>query len=168
VQDDSSLKTEKHFLFHYATKMLVERISWYADDNKPKGQTGHTKLIFSQRRQLKLERLNEHFRKLYQAHQEGMPNSSIRWNVLDRSLVEIKDHDSLPGLQVADAAVSSVAQAVELSPYDTTEHRYVKMWREHYYRSGQRCQGYGLKIFPKLPNDLPWDANRFHWLHHFK
>lgn len=161
VRKDSTLSQKKHALFQYTAKLLVERISWYCDDHlKP----GPVRLVFAERGQLDPDRLTSYFRRL-KAHGG---NHSIRWNVLDPSAVEVVPCAKLTGLQVADAAVSSVEQALELSLHSTTEHRYVKLWKHRYYRSGITCEGYGLKPFPAWPKEKPLIDHRLHWLRHFK
>jgi hypothetical protein len=160
VRKDSSLSQKKHALFQYTAKLLVERISWYCSDHmKP----GPAKLVFAERGQLDRDRLVSYFRRL----KTHGGNHSIRWKVIDPEAVEVVPASKFIGLQVADAAVSSVEQALELSWYSTTEHRYVKMWKSRYYRSGVTCSGYGMKAFPNWPKENPVD-NRMHWLRHFK
>jgi hypothetical protein len=117
VKKDSSLSQKKHALFEYTAKLLVERVSWYCDDHlKP----GPVKLIFAERGQLDPDRLIAYFRRL----KRYGGNNSIRWRVIDLSALEVVPCAKLTGLQVADAAVSSVEQALELSRHSTTEHRY--------------------------------------------
>jgi len=161
VKKDSSLSQAKHALFEYTAKLLVERISWYCDEHlKP----GPVRLIFAERGQLDPDRLIAYFGRL----KRYGGNHSIRWNVVDPKALEVAPCAKLTGLQVADAAVSSVEQALELSWHSTTEHRYVKMWKGRYYRSGVVCGGYGLKAFPNWPKENPLIDHRLHWLKHFK
>lgn len=161
VKKDSSLSQKKHALFDYTAKLLVERISWYCGDHLNPGQA---RLIFAERGQLKLERLVAYFRRLKQYG----GNHSIRWGIIDPSRIEVAPTSAHTGLQVADAAVSSVEQALELSRFSTTEHRYVKMWARRYYRAGITCEGHGLKAFPTWPKEKALIDHRLHWLRHFK
>ena len=61
VRKDTSLSQEKHALFEYTAKLLVERISWYCDDHL---QPGTVKLVFAERGQLDPDRLVAYFARL--------------------------------------------------------------------------------------------------------
>lgn len=160
IRATTALAGQSHILFQYATKLLVERISWYC---RERSDSGPVALIFAERGQLKVKRITSYLEHL----EETRRNSNIRWNVINPNMVEVVPCAQLTGLQVADAAVSSVAQALELSRYSTTEHRYVKMWRYRYYRKDGICNGYGLKVFPKWPYEERLIDHRFHWRRHF-
>jgi hypothetical protein len=164
IPEESALRKNKHYVFHYATKLLVERVSWYCRDHKEETR-GVAKLVFSERGQLSEERLRTHFDKLKDG---GKAKSAISWPNIDLDSIEIKRHRDLAGLQIADAVVSSLEQAMELSIHSTTEHRYMKILRGNYYRRNNRCSGYGLKFMPGKPDDDPWEPDRLHWTHHYK
>jgi hypothetical protein len=159
---DSSLSTEKLALFRYTMKLLVERISWYSDETPSQRTPRRAKLIFAERGQIDLDRIKGTFAKL---RRDG-GNHSIRWHALDLEETEAVPAGKHTGLQVADAAASSVGEALELTFHSMTEHRYVKMWRDKYYRRNGQCDRYGLKAFPHWPPNDP--TGRQHWLHHFK
>jgi hypothetical protein len=95
--------------------------------------------------------------------------NSIKWNVIDVEQIEMRPHDSLPGLKIADAVASGCAKAIEWSPSYNTEHRYIKILKDRFYRHQGRCSSYGMKI---IPSDMATrEGNqahqRFHWLRHF-
>jgi hypothetical protein len=171
--DNTALRGKAHYLFDYSTKLLIERISWYCA-NHP--QPGVVKIIFSQRRQLKLDRIKAYIRRLHMlTHLRvgGVPafdaRNSINWSVIDTNRIEMRPHDSLPGLKVADAVASGCAKAIEWSPSYNTEHRYIKILKDRFYRHRGRCSSYGMKI---IPSDMATrEGNqahqRFHWLRHF-
>lgn len=80
--------------------------------------------------------------------------------------------DSLPGLRAADGIVSGFAKAIEWSPSYNTEHRYVKIMKDKFFRYGwlNKCQRYGVKFVPDDAHskDDPRVKERFHWLRNFK
>lgn len=173
IREDAALRTGKHMLFDYCAKLLIERISWYCDRHKGRDQ-GLAEIVFSYRRQLKIERIQR-----YLLHLRGMTDfyaespvprearNDIRWNVISPGMIDVQPHDSLPGLQVADAVVSSCARAVEFSRFSTTEHRFVKILRPVFWTYGLRCRSYGIKFVPAFPTDEPGEPKRFHWLRRF-
>lgn len=171
---EAALRNKKHYLFDYCTKLLIERISWYCANHKAPGPA---EIIFSRRGQLNLERIRayiRHLSMLTHLSSGGIrifeAKNSIKWHVIDTNRIDMQPHDSLPGLQIADAIVSGCAKAIEWSPSYNTEHRYLKIIKDRFYRHNGRCTSYGLKM---LPADLParehnQPRQRFHWLHHFK
>lgn len=171
VPDDAAIRNRKHYLFDYSCKLLFERISWYCDEHP---ERGNVKIIFSHRRQLKLERLRAYLHRLSDGDLAGsehpdLVKSSIRWRVVDLDMLDVKEHDSLPGLRAADCLASGCARAVEYSKSNNTEHRFVKIFKRKFYKRGTRTLSYGLKFMPKnaTEKDDPLGSSRFHWLHHF-
>ena len=79
-----------------------------------------------------------------------LAKNSIRWGVIDLTLMEMQPQDSMPGLQIADAVVSGCARALEYSPSRTTEHRYIKTMRSRFYRYRGRAISYGIKFVPPI------------------
>lgn len=85
----------------------------------------------------------------------------VDWTTLDPEQIEAHSHDSLMGLQIADAVATSFFYAVERSRHGFTEPRYAEMLRPVVYRSAGKYMGYGLKFWPReaerLPElDQPW------------
>jgi hypothetical protein len=175
IDVEAALRKEKHYLFNYCSKLLLERVSWYCEANSPNS----ARVIFSRRRSLSLRLFREYLQRMRDTSKitsRGVPifksTTSIRWNCIDPESVDMQEADSSPGLRVADAIVSGCARAVEWSPSYTTEHRYVKILKDRFYRSGwrSRCQSYGIKFIPDDAADRcfdPSEPNRFHWLKHF-
>jgi hypothetical protein len=176
MSDGAALRTQKHYLFDYAAKLLIERISWYCDENHAPFEDGSVRLIFSDRRQLKLERLQGYLAKLKTASGiaaqfgiEEWAKNSIRWNCIKADAMEVQPHDSMTGLQIADAISSASTKAVEWTAHQTTEHRYMKILAPRFYRRKGKCQRYGIKFIPDiLPEENPFFPDRFHWLKHFQ
>lgn len=96
-------------------------------------------------------------------------NNNIRWSAIDLDLIEAAPMKNHTGLQVADVVAGSVEKALELSLHSTTEHRYIKLLRRRFYRRDDKCDGNGLKVFPRWPEADPFElSNRLHWLRHFQ
>lgn len=76
--------------------------------------------------------------------------------------IEARTHDSLMGLQIADAVASSHYMACELSPHGFNESRYVQMLTRVLYRHERRALGYGLKFWPRDADEC--SEPHFEWL----
>jgi hypothetical protein len=174
VPDNAAIRTRSHYLFDYSAKLLIERISWYCDEHPNRGSA---KIIFANRHQLKIDRIKNYLR-----HLSGLTGvfggmdipelarNTIRWNRINIDDVEVSTPDELPGLRCADTLVSSFTNAIEWSRSHNTEHRYVKMLKDKFYRRNNQCVSYGIKFMPaNAPdNDGPQVRPRFHWIHHFR
>lgn len=162
---DSPLRNQRHLLYQYTAKMLIERVSWCANEHKGE-RPATTKLLLAERGQLRMARLLGYLDTLKTSGR----NHNIRWSAIDVDLIEVAPFRDHTGLQVADVAAGSVEKALELSRHSTTEHRYIKLWQRRFYRRAGQCNGNGLKVFPAWPDeaDDPFTPNRLHWLKHFE
>lgn len=175
MPQQAAVRAQKHYLFNYCAKLLLERVSWFCAANSKEPAN----IVFSQRRKLSIKLLREYLAHLRDAPRVtigGQPifdnKTSINWGAIDPERVDMQPADSLPGLSVADGIVSGFAKAIEWSPSYNTEHRYLKIMQNKFYRYGwlNKCERYGVKFIPDnapLKDDI-WERERFHWLRHFK
>lgn len=169
ISSQAAARNRSHYLFDYATKLLLERISWYCDEHPSRGSV---QIIFSRRGQLNLDRINRYLERLIDltviSEEHRLPiiaRNSIRWGIVRPDSIDAQPHDSMAGLRIADAVASGCASAIEWSPALTTEHRYLKMLKPKFYRKGARCLGYGIKFIPDSAPDQedPFAKQRFHF-----
>lgn len=138
---------DAHLLYRYATRLLLERVSWLCRDNKIKGdQDGTADLIFSNRSAMSYEELRDYLNFL----QFGSPamNCRIEWPVIIPENVRAVNHDQLAGLQIADAVASGTYSALNLNKYSECEPRYFELFQSRLYRHGGKALGYGMKFWP--------------------
>lgn len=160
ILDREKFQSERHLLYRYVARYLLERVSWLCRDTR--ADTSHTtKVIFSNRSCMSYESLREYMRTL--RGRSGDFGVRVDWTTLDPEQIEAHSHDSLMGLQIADAVATSFFYAVERSRHGFTEPRYAEMLRPVVYRSAGTYMGYGLKFWPReaerLPElDQPWLA----------
>lgn len=162
VPNQTALRDQSHYLFNYCTKLLVERISWVSRD---KGAAGPTQIILSDRGQLRLQTIRDYMDRLKRSGR-----SSIDWSYVRSDLIDRGSPAKYPALRVADVVASGCARAIEYSPSQNTEHRFVKIMRPRFYRSRGRAISYGIKFFPdqvEIDEGTP-SAARLYWLHHFR
>ena len=163
-------------MYYYASRLLLERISWYCRDNPTttrKTEDGTAKIIFEHRKKLSYDDLRYYFRILRtqikvtaKFEVELAKDVQIHWPVIKDDQIEAASKGKFAGLQIADCIAGGLRAALEFTPYKYTEHRYAKMLRPNlYFRSG-KCRGYGLKFFPELPAKPP---ELLHWIEkHYK
>lgn len=137
-------------LYHFAVRLLVERLSWYCRDHKRKEDAGDGSLhlVLSNRATLDYGALRDYLGYLetnrvalgYQAAPGIVRPDQFETYTAGRRI----------GLQLADAVASSYFYAVEPSPYGLTEDAYARLLLPRAYRhQGTQVWGYGVKVMPR-------------------
>lgn len=138
---------DAHKLYRYATRLLIERVSWLCKDNTREGDAdGVCDLVFSNRTAMSYEELRDYLTFL----RDGPPSAKchIDWSAIDPDMVRAVNHDQMAGLQIADAVASGIYYALNLNPYGMAEPRYLELMHTRIYRHRGRCHGYGVKFWP--------------------
>lgn len=156
-------------LYFYATRLLLERISWFCRDfDNRRFQNGPpARIIFEHRRRLSYDRLKDYIDVLNQMARTDdwlrMLNNAVRihWPLINRDNIEAAQKHQYAGLQIADLLAGSLRTALEPSRYGETEHRFAKTLEPLVYRRNGNCLSYGLKFFPEPP---PTGGNASHWI----
>ena len=147
ITEPEKFQNEAFRLYRYATRLLVERVSWLCRDTRKDNEgDGSCELIFSNRSAMSYEELRN-----YLLHLKDKPgiDARIDWNAIRPQQVRAVNHDQLAGLQIADAVASSLFFAVNLTQYSEVEDRYFRMLRPTIYRHAKTGElGYGLKFWP--------------------
>ncbi len=146
------------YLYHYSLRLLLERASWFVDDNG-----GTMKVTLSNRAHLRLNDLQSYLRLL-----QGSDNFQGR-PVFAPDELTVTRPELRKGLQIADSFASATLNAFDANQFGDTEPRYLGRLKDRLYRYGvdQRLSGYGLKIFPSDPNTLRLAAEKHRWLEEF-
>lgn len=158
IKEPEKFQTESHRLYRYATRLLLERVSWLCRDQQRDGEgDGTAEITFSNRSAMSYDDLRgylEHLRETAEAR-----DIRVEWSVVRPERVKAINHDQLAGLQIADAVASGIYFAVNLNQYGETEDRYLQHLAPTFYRHKKVVLGYGLKFWPEdldsLGNDLP-------------
>jgi hypothetical protein len=136
--------TDKHQLYHYMCRYLIERISWLCRDFRPlvpEGD-GRVKLVFSRRRAMNYQDFQNYMQILQNADTE------IHWPVIDIPGIEAHDHGNRYGLQIADVATSGLMAALEPDYYGNVEARFARSLKPRVYSRNGNYMSYGTKMFP--------------------
>jgi len=147
IQEPETFQAQKHQLYRYACRLLLERVSWLCRDHRIKDRgDGTAEIIFSNRGQMSYDDLRNYLCKLRDKPAGGGVN--IEWSVVDPARVSAIQHSQMAGLQVADAVASSAYAALNPNQFGDTEPRYLFELLPVCYRHEGKLLGYGLKFWP--------------------
>lgn len=141
-------------LYNYCTRYLLERVTWLIGD-----QHGKANLIFENRTNTSYSNLERYIQEI--TNQKG---NKIRKNVI-QSFKPIAKGQS-KNLQLADAVVSSLFQALEVNKLGLYESSYIEKIKPFIYKRDGNYSSYGLKLFPKPITDLIL-LDEYHWMNQF-
>lgn len=145
IPSPENFQQEKYSLYRYASRLLLERVSWFCRDHKKVGDgNGFAELIFSNRSAMSYEDLRSYLHKL---KLEADKDVRIDWSAINPELVSAINHDQLAGLQLADAVATSIFYAVHKNQYGENEDRYLKLIGSKIYRHEKQIEGYGMKFW---------------------
>ncbi len=145
IPEPEVFQQQKYSLYRYATRLLLERVSWFCRDHYKNGHgDGSAELIFSNRSAMSYDDLRNY---LEQLKADKVHDVRIDWKVIHPTLVSAVNHDQLAGLQLADAVATSAFYAVHKNQYGEQEDRYLKLIAPIIYRREGKLDGYGLKFW---------------------
>lgn len=152
--------TEKHVLYRYATRFLLERVSWYCRDHR-RDAVQKARFVFSNRANMSYDDLRAYLELL--KNRTGFFDVRIDWSVVDCSHVVADQHQRLMGLQIADAVASGM-YGVERSRQGFIEPRYAQMLKPTVYAYRGKHIGYGMKIWPRVARQLISEYPELAWI----
>lgn len=142
---------KRGYLYNYATRFLVERLTWMAEDHDRA-----VNLYFEHRATTSYTDLQHYLQRI--ANDQGATIKRGR-------ICEVRPVEATrKGAQVADFYVSAAAEALEPTLSGYTEEDYLLRVSHQLYRHPQRSLiGYGFKVFP--PESL--NEERYPWAREF-
>jgi len=146
ILEPEKFTSEPHLLYRYATRYLLERVSWLCRDHRRKSDD-MARILFSNRSCMSYTDLRAYLQLLKDKTNDL--DVRIDWSTFDPKDVEARTHDALMGLQIADATASAFYMACELTPQGFNEPRYANMLKSVVYSHEQQFIGYGLKFWPR-------------------
>jgi hypothetical protein len=158
---DVATFTQKYLLYRYATRLLLERVSWFCRDHRRENDEGDgtVDVIFSNRRNMSYEDIRTYLDVL-----KARGDTKIDWSVVRREQVCSLPHDQRRGLQIVDAVASSYWYALNPNAYGHTEDRYARILHPLAYANRRKHAGYGIKFFPGEAEALVAAESRFAWV----
>ena len=150
IYEPEKFQNTKYLLYRYATRMLLERISWLCRDHRrPCEGSGFADVIFSNRSNMSYEEIRDYLRLLLKQSVDDPNKIQLDRTVIDPARIQSIEHSKLAGLQVADAVASSLHFAVKRNLYGETEPAYLPHLKRTFYRHGDQVLGYGIKVWPE-------------------
>jgi hypothetical protein len=133
-------------LYFYATRILLERISWLCRDavNRHKDGDGICKVIFSNRTNMSYDEMRDYLTLLQNRSEEI--DCRIDWTAIRPDQVASLHAHKSKGLQIVDAVASGFFSAFEPDRFDNIEDRYAKTLLPLAYRHKDKLNRYGVKI----------------------
>jgi hypothetical protein len=139
-------------MYLWALRLLLERVSWYAQDR----QKQDVLMTFSHVQGFKVGKLTA-YRSALEKQREG-EDMTIDWGLFDAHRFVVASPKTVDLLQVADIAASSIFQAVE--PERNGPACLDALKSKIYRRPPRLITSYGLKVFPdraiKPTGELHW------------
>ena len=150
ISEPETFQNQKYLLYRYATRMLLERVSWLCRDQRRAGEgDGFTEVIFSNRSNMSYAEIRDYLRLLRQQSEVNPQQVQIDQSVIDPDRIRSVDHAKLAGLQVADAVASGLHFAVKVNKYGESEPSYLPHLKKSLYRHNGQVLGYGIKVWPE-------------------
>jgi len=150
IAEPEKFQNDKYLLYRYATRLLLERVSWLCRDHRRPGEgDGLTDIMFSNRSNMSYEEIRNYLRLLLQRAAANPESVQLDPTVINPEHITTVEHSKLAGLQVADAVASSAYLAVKRNRYGETEPSYLNLLSATIYRHKRVALGYGLKVWPE-------------------
>jgi hypothetical protein len=150
IAEPETFQNTSYLLYRYATRLLLERVSWLCRDQRRTGEgDGFAEIIFSNRSNMSYEEIRAYLRLLLQQSEANPQQVQLDRTVIDPERIRSVEHSKLAGLQVADAVASGFHFAVKVNRYGETETGYVPHMKKAIYRHKGEAMGYGLKVWPE-------------------
>lgn len=161
---------QRYRLYFYATRYLIERISWLArDQHKAEkwGGNGTVELLFSNRQGMSYEEMKEYLL-LLKKQKEAGKDVQIEFDLIPLDAMQTNTPGRSMGLQFADAAAGAFFNSLERDNYGNTEPRYLQTIAPVLYRRSGLLIWYGLKIVPREATVNLADEKTLKWLKEIK
>ena len=150
ITEPEKFQNTKYLLYRYATRLLLERVSWLGRDQRRTGEgDGFTEVVFSNRSNMSYDDIRAYLRLLLKQSEANPQQVQIDRTVIDPERICSVEHSKLAGLQVADAVASGFHFALKVNRYGETETGYLPHLKKSIYRHKGEAMGYGLKLWPE-------------------
>lgn len=154
---------ERFRLYFYASRLLLERVSWYCRDHRTPHTAGDgsADVRFSTRGGMRYDEFCTYLNTL--KIKSRFDEVRVDWNVIKAKQVTALS-PKLMGMQIADAIASGFFFGTQLNRYGFAEDRYARMLKPVMYQHLGRYNGYGLKIWPKEAEEMAKKQSHMAWL----
>lgn len=154
-------------IYHYASQLILERISWICRDaDKIDAEPDpRCRILFSERQTLRADRFIEYSERILA--NKGKRQSRVEARHIDLALVSDRPHKDCPSLRVADFIAASFGAALETNrSLGITDDRFIVNLMPAAYRPKvKKVWSNGVKLFPPEAETETTllDEDRFRW-----
>lgn len=150
ILEPEKFQNESYLLYRYATRLLLERVSWLCRENRIEGEgDGFTDIIFSNRSNMSYEKISEYLNNLIEQSNYNPQQIQLDNSVIDPLRIQAIDHSKMSGLQAVDSIASGFFSALNFNRYGETETSYLLHLKKVIYHHKNIKIGYGLKFWPE-------------------
>lgn len=161
---EERLRRDRNRLYQYASKLLVERISWICEAiHKPNAPGRLCRIVFSQDKSRSYTDFREYVTRL--SNNRDRYKTSIYWDHIHPELIEDTPFKKHTGLLLADYHASAMGFACERKSHGQYDERFARILGESILKSPQGgTLGYGYKFWPQEAEALYHKDERFRWM----
>jgi len=150
IKEPEKFQNEKYLLYRYATRLLLERVSWLCRGHRIDGEgDGSCDIVFSNRSNMSYQEIRDYIQHLLDQSGSMPQEVQIDDNTIRTDQIRAIEHSKLAGLQAADAVASSMHYAVKRNRYGEAEPAYSQLLAKTFYRHKSILHGYGIKLWPE-------------------
>jgi hypothetical protein len=149
--------TPRQYFYNFCLRLILERVTDYCYRHSLRhyGEPRHVKVMFSERGGQNYGHLLA-YQELLKMQSRGettyLDKRTIKWQVVDRRLMEAVPHTQHAGLQLADIVASAFYQAVDVLPPTTWDVRNAQLLRPRIATEGGFHIDYGVTFQPSVPH----------------
>jgi hypothetical protein len=147
---------EKWHLYSYSTRLLLERLSWFARDNGRE----KAKLVFEKRTNMDYTALKNYLAYLH----DWQPPTQVEWDFVDWQNPIILSKEKSRLLQASDIVCGALSDALERSKLGNIEPRYILGLKDRFYRRGNNLFSYGMKFLQVKGDVISQYGAEYDWL----
>jgi len=150
ITEPEKFQNTKYLLYRYATRLLLERVSWLCRDQRRDGEgDGFAEIIFSNRSNMSYEEIRDYLRLLISQSETDPQKVQIDPTVIDPNRIRAVEHSKLAGLRGAERWAPGFHLPLKVNRYGETETSYLPHLHKSIYRHKGTAMGYGVKLWPE-------------------
>lgn len=161
---DAKFRADRNRLYRYASKFLIERISWICQEHDRPNMPGDRtcRVIFSEDKSREYEEFRNYVRLLAKPGNREL--SRTNWAYIDPDQIDAVPFRDDPGLMLADFNASALGAAIEQKRHGVSDDRFARILRRNVLSSTNGCLGLGYKIWPNEVVARLTSMRRFDWI----
>jgi hypothetical protein len=146
------------WFYAWMTRVILERVTHFVHVKSlaDHGEVKKVKIVYSARGGLSVDEMGEYYDWIQgqsQAESLYLPWGDLKWGTLSQHLLRVRQHQRVPGLQLADIVASSFFRACDKRDVPECDNLCAKVLEPRMGRYPDRVgrfSGYGVKLLPNF------------------